>query len=135
VEGGHDMRRPDGCTCGNAQGAGHMFGCPVETFDMHEAEAPPPVDPEDGAVSASADHSSTDPQAEPAGISPIDTTVEAAAAAVPFYRDLAMAGLIEHIADLHRELGDIPGSECPFVRAAVRNWPVRTIGDYLRVGS
>lgn len=32
---------------------------------------------------------------------------------------LALVGLTEHIADLHRALGDLlPGSECPFVRAA-----------------
>lgn len=30
------MRRPDGCTCGNARVDGHLPGCPVMVFDKPE---------------------------------------------------------------------------------------------------
>jgi hypothetical protein len=50
-------------------------------------------------------------------------TVKAAGAADAVYRalsDLAVIGLVEHIRDLHRELGDLKGEECPFVSAVFR---------------
>jgi hypothetical protein len=34
--------------------------------------------------------------------------------------DVAVIGLVEHIADLHREIGDLGDQECPFVSAFTR---------------
>ena len=92
---------------------------------MSDAEAPAPISSETGAVSAIADHSSGEsvPSAPGGVASPpdIDPAVEADGAADAVYRalaDLAIIGLVEHIEDLHRELGDLrPDGLCPFVRA------------------
>jgi hypothetical protein len=94
---------------------------------MTDAEAPAPISSETGAVSAIADHSSGEsvPSTPDGATSPPDIhpTVEAAGAADAVYRalsDLAVIGLVEHIRDLHRELGDLKDAECPFVSAVFR---------------
>lgn len=55
--------------------------------------------------------------------------LEGAGDAVPSYladltSDVAVIALIEHIADLHREIGDIKRpAECPFIRVVLHHHP------------